>query len=97
MTNTKSFDRFDRHPNRDALTRICPDEKLTQSRIVGGEEVSIGIYPWIALLGYKRRSGAAINGRAAWRCGGAIIGEQYVLTAAHCVANWNDKNAALKV
>ena len=53
---------------------VCP-------RIVGGEEAPIGKYPWLALLGYT-------NGRSnkiQYACGGALIGDQYVLTAAHCV------------
>ena len=50
-------------------------------RIVGGIESTIGAYPWLALLGYT------INGRQdlQYACGGALIGENYVLTAAHCV------------
>jgi hypothetical protein len=46
-----------------------------QERIVGGVEATEHAWPWqVALF---------ING--AWFCGGSIISENYVLTAAHCV------------
>ena len=53
------------------------------SRIIGGTEPRIGAYPWLALLGFTKRKKSSPK----WRCGGALIGNQYVLTAAHCVVN----------
>ena len=50
-------------------------------RIVGGEEADVGEYPWLALLGYT----SARGGDPQWKCGGSLIGDQHVLTAAHCV------------
>ena len=49
--------------------------------IVGGEEASIGEYPWLALIGYTSRGRSGVI----WSCGGSLIGNRYVLTAAHCV------------
>ncbi|KAA0184094.1 putative serine protease [Hyalella azteca] len=46
-------------------------------RIVGGREASLGQYPWMVALHYKR----------AVLCGGSLISGRYVLTAAHCVAS----------
>ena len=75
--------RFATHPNRRSLTDVCPQFDV-DSRIVGGEEAPIGAYPWLALLGFSlRNSGTNIQ----WKCGGAIIGDKYILTAAHCVTN----------
>lgn len=54
-----------------------------KTRIVGGEEAPIGKYPWLALLGYT----SGRQGVPQWKCGGALIGDRYVLTAAHCVNN----------
>ena len=52
-----------------------------QARIVGGSEPPIGQYPWLALLGFTKGE----KGKIQWACGGALIGDQYFLTAAHCV------------
>ncbi|CAM9401947.1 unnamed protein product [Rangifer tarandus platyrhynchus] len=49
------------------------------SRIVGGRQVVKGSYPWQVSL--KRRQKHV--------CGGTIISPQWVITAAHCVANRN--------
>ncbi|XP_023380834.1 ovochymase-2 [Pteropus vampyrus] len=49
------------------------------SRIVGGSQVEKGSYPWQVSL--KRRQKHI--------CGGTIISPQWVITAAHCVANRN--------
>ena len=53
----------------------CGVRLIPESRIVGGSQSSPGRWPWQALLVY---TGQAI-------CGGAIINEIWVLTAAHCV------------
>ena len=73
--------RFSRHPNRDLLAAECPIVQI-ETKIVGGEEAPIGRYPWLALLGYNRNQN---TGNTSWECGGALIGDQFVLTAAHCI------------
>lgn len=53
-------------------------QKQIQTRIVGGLEASSGAWPWqIAVLDKKKRL----------ICGGTLISNDFVLTAAHCVSS----------
>ncbi|XP_055387387.1 venom protease [Condylostylus longicornis] len=61
----------------------CGMNTLPQTRIVGGNEVKKGSYPWIAALGYI----ISKNDPAEFLCGGSLITTRHVLTAAHCVNN----------
>lgn len=49
-----------------------------QARVVGGEDGENGEWCWQVAL---------INSQNQYLCGGALIGTQWVLTAAHCVTN----------
>ncbi|XP_012215618.1 transmembrane protease serine 9-like [Linepithema humile] len=46
-----------------------------ESRIVGGQTTSMNEFPWMARLSYLNK----------FYCGGTLINDRYVLTAAHCV------------
>ncbi|KAJ0177720.1 hypothetical protein K1T71_006593 [Dendrolimus kikuchii] len=50
-------------------------ERNEASRIVGGDEAGAHEFPWMARLSYFNR----------FYCGGVVIADKYVLTAAHCV------------
>ncbi|XP_019890743.2 serine protease grass [Musca domestica] len=49
------------------------------NRIAGGNVTMLAEFPWMALLKYRGPSGDQ------FRCGGSLITNRYVLTAAHCV------------
>ncbi|XP_054290429.1 macrophage mannose receptor 1-like isoform X2 [Macrosteles quadrilineatus] len=53
--------------------------------IVDGVQANVGAFPWHAGL-YSRN---VVEGRETWDqiCGGSLINDQFVLTAAHCVEN----------
>lgn len=51
------------------------------NRVVGGESAKKGAWPWMALLGYRRR----MSLKPTFKCGGTIISNRHILTAAHCL------------
>ncbi|ALC44600.1 CG4914 [Drosophila busckii] len=62
--------------NQTAPTCSCRcGERNDESRIVGGTTTGVSEYPWMARLSYFNR----------FYCGGTLINDRYVLTAAHCV------------
>jgi len=75
---------FENHPNRNALASRCPMKPFSQ-KIVGGENAPIGDYPWLALLGYSSTANNTKDTPIHWHCGGSLIGDRYVVTAAHCI------------
>ncbi|XP_058839014.1 transmembrane protease serine 9-like [Topomyia yanbarensis] len=60
---------------------------LVTSRIVGGIKADINEFPWMAMLLY----------RGTFYCGGSLISDRYVLTAAHCVLNFKPNQITVKV
>ncbi|XP_053605954.1 transmembrane protease serine 9-like [Plodia interpunctella] len=62
--------------NQPKTTCTCKcGERNEASRIVGGFEAGNNEFPWMARLTYFKR----------FYCGGMLINDRYVLTAAHCV------------
>ncbi|XP_001658197.2 trypsin [Aedes aegypti] len=53
----------------------------SDSRIIGGNQSNISAYPWMAALYYQGQ----------FTCGGSLINDRYILTAAHCVARSSAK------
>lgn len=54
----------------------CGQANTVESRIVNGQEAASHKYPWMALL---------LNMHRHQSCGGALISNKNILTAAHCI------------
>lgn len=80
------------HPNLRLLNHQACGPEVTQ-RILGGNRTGVFDYPWMALIGYD-----VGRGNTQFRCGGTVISERYVLTAAHCVTSLpSGKNIMLTI
>ncbi|XP_069875555.1 chymotrypsinogen B-like [Dipodomys merriami] len=62
-----------------------PPELSGLSRVVGGEDAVPGSWPWMVYIQYKD---------GIYFCGGALISEEWVVTAAHCMVTTADKVVA---
>ncbi|XP_069193285.1 trypsin-1-like [Procambarus clarkii] len=61
--------------------QTCVCGVANENRIVGGFETSPNEFPWVV--------GLAFDGNTTYSCGGTIINNQYILTAAHCLYDQN--------
>ncbi|XP_018569549.1 serine protease easter-like [Anoplophora glabripennis] len=66
------------HENLKLLPEECGQINY-DSKIRDGTEAGLREFPWMALLAYNTEYGRQFI------CGGSIINENYILTAAHCV------------
>nr|XP_034959705.1 transmembrane protease serine 12-like isoform X2 [Zootoca vivipara] len=65
-------------------TRPLIDEKKTGTQIEGDHEAQLGAWPWLVSLQIYR----VFEGGYRHKCGGSLISNNSVLTAARCIKKW---------
>lgn len=70
-----------------ALSCGSENRLFEDTRIVGGRDASIEEYPWQVTL--RRKTSPNVSFKH--YCGGSILNERIILTAAHCVVNRDPK------
>ena len=75
-----------------SLSTIASFTNAQSSRIVGGELVRPGTYPWFTMLLYIE------NGEENFQsCGGSLVSPEWVLTANHCIDDDMRTNGAVRI
>lgn len=64
---------------------------LTQL-IVGGEPAALNEFPHMAAIGWRLP-----GGKVSWDCGGSLISEKFVISAAHCSNSENGKPVVVRM
>ena len=70
------------YPGECGVPVIQPSLPSSISRIVGGSEAIPHSWPWMAMLT------TSSSGTSRQFCGGSIVSDRYIITAAHCVSGY---------
>jgi hypothetical protein len=61
--------------------------------VVGGEDAKLGEFPHMVAIGYPK----GLSGSVGFYCGGTLVSEKFVLTAAHCRKAGREKPTVVRV
>ncbi|XP_065674644.1 serine protease 27 isoform X2 [Hydra vulgaris] len=75
------------NPDGKAILPSCGTKGISHGRIVGGKNAKEGDWPWQVNIDYRYNTG-----NPGHHCGGTLINEEWVLSAAHCFYDNPDKN-----
>lgn len=79
-TTISPFSTYSSHRNFHKFSNKCGDIK-TVLKIQGGNKAKLFEHPWIVTMQYEDKR----NNTGSYFCGGSIISENLILTAAHCI------------
>lgn len=78
LTSRKSKEKCDEYA---IINSKIPTIPVPETAIIAGSRAWHGDYPHTAALGYED------NSTFHWQCGGTLISDRYIITAAHCLVH----------